>query len=514
LASTVLYYVFNAPIASVWPTWWMAECIGMISLLPIVALYSKRRLRELLRPGRRWEFLAISVFSIGTSVLAMAHMPFPLIVLTIPLLIAALRLNFLGTAFNGLLVFLVILLMSSLDHSPLKSTTLIQSSAQFLAARTLLIASAVLVLGPLLVSLLIEQLRLTITQLHQSKKIFRDSMECASIGMLLINAQGQCFRGNPAAAQLLGYSEEELSDIHMSRLADPDEIPNISREVNAVASGATHKCSFERLYVRKDGTRFWARVSVAAARDDEQQFLYYITQIEDIEERKHEESRRAELQKELEYRARHDSLTGLLNRASFEQTLSDMLAGRNPERRQHSVCFIDLDRFKILNDSAGHAAGDMLLRQIAQRLLLRVRSHDVLARLGGDEFGLILPDCSAEHARRICEQLIDEVNAVHFSWEGSTFTVRASIGVVPFAAGDIALAELMSRADVACYSAKNEGRNCVVIYDDNDSIAARNHQQIQVAASIREALEAGRFTLYAQQITPLQPESNIRPIEL
>src|SRR5690606_14839096 len=314
LASTVLYYVFNAPIASVWPTWWMAECIGMISLLPIVALYSKRRLRELLRPGRRWEFLAISVFSIGTSVLAMAHMPFPLIVLTIPLLIAALRLNFLGTAFNGLLVFLVILLMSSLDHSPLKSTTLIQSGAQYLASRTLLIASAMLVLGPLpvslliaalrlnflgtafngllvflvillmssldhsplksttliqsgaqylasrtlliasamlvlgplLVSLLIEQLRLTITQLHQSKKIFRDSMECASIGMLLTDAQGHCFRGNPAAANLLGYSEEELSDIHMSRLADPDEIPNISREVNAVASGATHKCSFER----------------------------------------------------------------------------------------------------------------------------------------------------------------------------------------------------------------------------------------------------------------------------
>jgi diguanylate cyclase (GGDEF)-like protein len=125
---------------------------------------------------------------------------------------------------------------------------------------------------------------------------------------------------------------------------------------------------------------------VASARDANGKFLYMITQIENIDGRKRAESQREQLQCELEYRARHDSLTGLINRQSFEQTLEAMLNSPTDDR-QHSICFIDLDRFKILNDSAGHAAGDLLLRQIAQRLQQRVRSHDILARLGGDEFG-------------------------------------------------------------------------------------------------------------------------------
>ena len=507
-AALLMHLIFDAPRLDVWLTWWMAECIGMVSLLPIVTQISREKIARLLQPERRWEFLGVCTASTALASLIFLRVPFPFIVMTIPLLIAALRLNFLGTAIAAFLHILVVLFASIGLRSQINTST------EQLAVHTMLVASAVLVLGPLLVSLLIEELRNAIVEVHNSQKLFGASFKYASIGMLLFEPEGQCIRGNPAALQMLGYGENELTSIDGYRIAEPSGGSLALQRAEPVMSGSEPYVRYERVFIRKDGSSFWARVSLSAVRDDNDQLLYVVVQFENIEQRKREEAQRAEMQKELEYRARYDSLTGILNRQSFEHMLGDLLESQHGALRHHSVCFIDLDRFKVLNDSAGHAAGDMLLRKISQELQAGVRNGDILARLGGDEFGILLPDCSAEDARRICAQLIATINNLNFNWEGMTFTVGASIGVVPFSAGSFSLKELMSRVDVACYSAKSEGRNRVVIYDDNNSLAAQNHQQIQVAASIREALETERFALYAQRIMPLNPTIDVFHIEV
>ncbi|MET0377582.1 MAG: EAL domain-containing protein [Spongiibacteraceae bacterium] len=508
-SALAMHMLADAGYADSWRTWWMAECVGMISLWPLAMTFSPRSVRELCSGRQRYEFLGLLLGSLGATYLALNSMPFPFIVMAVPLLLASLRLGTFGTAAIGLAnvaLVLTLMLNHSLNMRPFGSS---------LGHSHILMATALALLGPLMIALLIEQRDRVLHQLRQSERTFRDAMQHAPIGMVLVDADGLCFQSNPAASRILGYTQQELDNLRMRDLAMADELENIAAVVRQVLEGNEPNVSMERRYVCRDGSLIWARMSVAAARNERDEFLYFITQIENIEDRKQNELQRDELQRELEHRARHDGLTGLLNRQSFEHAVEQLLQTGADQTRHHCVCYIDLDRFKVLNDSAGHAAGDLLLRQIAQKFARHVRSHDVLARFGGDEFGLLLPDCPADDAKRIGNMLIDTINAVHFTWENRVFDIGASIGIVPFSAGELTFGELMSRADVACYTAKNEGRNRVAIYDGGDSEPARDHHQIQIAASIREALEAGRFCLYAQQIVPLSAEHRgVRPIEL
>jgi diguanylate cyclase (GGDEF)-like protein/PAS domain S-box-containing protein len=494
-----------------WNTWWMAECVGMISLWPLAMASTRTRFAELFSGQQRRDFMVLLIGSLLATYIALNAMPFPFIVMAVPLLVASLRLGMLGTAAIGLAnVALVLVLML---NQALTFTTF----GTPLGRSHVLMATALALLGPLMIALLIEQRNRVMHQLRQSERTFREAMQHAPIGMMLVDEHGICFEANPAASRILGYTAQELKNLSMRKLVADDELSTIAASVLSIASGAQTHASMERRYIRKDGKEIWAHMAVAAARDESGKFLYYITQIKNIDDRKQYEAQRDELQRELEHRARHDALTGLLNRQAFEHAVEQLLQSDDAGTRQHCVCYIDLDRFKVLNDSAGHAAGDVLLRQIAQKLARLVRSQDVLARLGGDEFGLLLPDCPTDAAQRIGDTLIDAVNGLHFSWENRIFDIGASIGIVPFTAGELPLSELISRADVACYTAKNEGRNRVAMYDCGDSGAARDHNQIHMAASIREALEAGRFCLYAQEIVPLSTDKKknaARPIEL
>lgn len=158
--------------------------------------------------------------------------------------------------------------------------------------------------------------------------------------------------------------------------------------------------------------------------------------------------------RQLSYSASHDALTHLANRASFEKQLRILLQTVNSTHQRHATVFIDLDRFKAVNDSAGHAAGDALLRELASLMLSMLRSSDVLARLGGDEFGLLLPDCNVESARFIATRIISAVNDYHFIWEGRVHRVGASAGITLIDDNNHQAAEVMSQADIACYASK------------------------------------------------------------
>ncbi|MFA5123848.1 EAL domain-containing protein, partial [Zavarzinia sp.] len=171
-----------------------------------------------------------------------------------------------------------------------------------------------------------------------------------------------------------------------------------------------------------------------------------------------------------------------------------------------ALCFLDLDRFKILNDSAGHAAGDALLVEVADCLRRAAREGDMIARLGGDEFALLLADSDIEQAEGIARQVVAALAAIDFCWSERNYRVSASIGIAEIPATPIPVGELMSRADVACYAAKASGRNRISAYRPDESDARRYHRDIQVASSIRPAIAADRFRLFAQRIEFLQPK--------
>ncbi len=217
------------------------------------------------------------------------------------------------------------------------------------------------------------------------------------------------------------------------------------------------------------------------------------------------------LQRKLAHSAMHDALTGLPNRIWFEQRLREACESAREFEQQHALCFIDLDRFKIVNDTAGHAAGDVLLRELGHVIRSQVRPGDLLARLGGDEFALLLRNCSVDQGERVCLKVIDAIRARRFPWEGRVYDVGASVGITAIDREAPPLGELMSRADVACYAAKAAGRNRVSVYRRDESDARRHHRELQVAAGIHSALEANRFRLFAQEIRALAPEAGGTP---
>jgi len=206
------------------------------------------------------------------------------------------------------------------------------------------------------------------------------------------------------------------------------------------------------------------------------------------------------------YHANHDALTGLVNRRQFEAMVDEALQSAKTDRKAHAMCFMDLDNFKIVNDTCGHEAGDELLRQLAQLFDSLVRKSDVLARLGGDEFGVFLYKCSVAEALKLANQIRAEVENFHFLWRENRFTVGVSVGLVVVDDRWESLKTLFSAADSACYIAKNEGRNRVVIYREGDGHASNRNVATRWVEEINSALESNRITLACQKIQPLHDQ--------
>ena len=210
-----------------------------------------------------------------------------------------------------------------------------------------------------------------------------------------------------------------------------------------------------------------------------------------------------QMAKKLRHQASHDELTGLLNRREFEQQVSDAIAESAADGSNHALLYMDLDQFKLINDSCGHAAGDELLRQLASVLQEHIRRADIIARLGGDEFGVLMKQCSVTDAMRLADSLRGAIESYRFHWNGKLLIVGASIGVVPLERGGNTLAQVLSAADNACFGAKDAGRNRVHLYSEADEEIAQRNREMRVAVSLGEAIELNRFRLYCQPITAL-----------
>jgi len=206
------------------------------------------------------------------------------------------------------------------------------------------------------------------------------------------------------------------------------------------------------------------------------------------------------------YHANHDALTGLVNRRQFESLVDQALQSAKTDRKSHAMCFMDLDSFKIVNDTCGHEAGDELLRQLAQLFDSLVRKSDVLARLGGDEFGVFLYKCSVAEALKLANQIRAEVENFQFLWRENRFTVGVSVGLVVVDDRWESLKSLFSAADSACYIAKNEGRNRVVVYREGDGNTSNRNVATHWVEEINSALEENRVFLACQKIQPLHDQ--------
>lgn len=245
--------------------------------------------------------------------------------------------------------------------------------------------------------------------------------------------------------------------------------------------------------VSRTGEHYAVQDSAAPIRDSDGKIHGAVMVFQDVTEAR-------ELNRKISHQARHDTLTGLMNRCAFEERLQNALS-RSQE--QHVLCYLDLDKFKIVNDTAGHVAGDALLKQIAHVLKHRIRDTDALARIGGDEFGLLLENCPLDKATTIAEQIVSAVQDIRFSWKDRIYEIGLSLGLTTISAETDSLEAALSQADVACYAAKSQGRNRVVVYQSDDNDSLRRHQELERVATLRQALENEQFCLYGQPIRRL-----------
>ena len=206
---------------------------------------------------------------------------------------------------------------------------------------------------------------------------------------------------------------------------------------------------------------------------------------------------------EIHFQAHHDSLTHLPNRKEFGHRLHLAVESAQERELEHALCFLDLDQFKIINDTCGHKAGDQLLICISKLIQEKIREHDMLGRLGGDEFGLLLESCSLEKALEISEGIVNLVRNYKFDWKARTFQIGVSIGVVHITKDTDDVTKLMSEADIACYAAKDMGRNRVHVHELNDEHVKKIHQELSWVADIETSLKDNRFKLYIQPIVPV-----------
>ena len=334
----------------------------------------------------------------------------------------------------------------------------------------------------------------------------RAQVTLASIGdgVIRADADGGIDYLNPVAERLTGWTSEQA-------LGQP--VTEVFRIVDEVSrkplTDPVKRCLEERrvvespghaLLLSADGKEYSVRDSAAPINDRKGEILGVVLVFKDVTQLRG-------MEREMIYLASHDALTGLINRREFEIRLKRAIRSARVDGRHHGLLYLDLDEFKVVNDTCGHLIGDELLKQITALLRSRVRRSDILARLGGDEFGVLLEDCPLDQARQIAEEMRRTVREFRFSWKEQIFEVGVSIGLVPINANSGDLNQIMGAADAALYVAKDSGRNRVHEYEQDDTLVAERYGEMQWIHRINRAFEDRRFRLFYQLIQPLAAEN-------
>ena len=309
-----------------------------------------------------------------------------------------------------------------------------------------------------------------------------------------ISADGHVLHCNYFGARYLGYEARALLGRSMLDLYAPDDRPLAMESLAAARDlpGRVHRWDIRQ--VKKNGDIIWMRNTARAVRDGGLDLV--LLTCEDIDDA----YRLSEL---LSFQSSHDELTHLANRKALEQRLQQVIASAQSEHTEHALAILDIDQFKLINDSYGSAAGDDLLREVAELIKQATRKRDTVARIGSDEFAVLLEDCPLALAQQAAETLRGVIESHGFDWQGRSYPVSASIGIVAINDASATPGDVLSLADTACYAAKDSGRNCVHTYEPDNPSVQQRHGEMRWAARINQAMNDGRFELNCQLIAPL-----------
>ena len=341
--------------------------------------------------------------------------------------------------------------------------------------------------------------------LRESEERHRTLVENAPICILQLDIEGHLLSINRAGLDLVRETEAvAVIGLQYTRVFVPKKEESVAEALRQAVSGAPAYIEFTAT-IRQ--VRHIFSASFIPLKESSGRVTNIMGVMQDITDA-------ADLADKLSFQASYDALTGLVNRPEFERRLERVLAGTQDDASTHALCYLDLDQFKVINDTCGHIAGDELLRQLGPLLHNAVRKRDSLARLGGDEFGVLMEHCSIDQARRAAETLRVTVEEFRFVWQDRSFQIGVSIGVVPIDNASQDLAMVLSAADSACYAAKDRGRNRIHVYQPDDHELARRHGEMQWVNRIQSALDENRFVLYQQPIVALRGDGAPTQVEL
>ena len=636
IGSAILVSRYDGTFLSYFFSWYLADAVGILVLLPIALMFRRDALANLASGGGLGRFVLTGMVAIAAVLVVLEVALFPFIFVSLPLIWMAIRLPLFETL---LAIFAVILILGvHFTGAPESIGLPIFSGDEFQKKMAVLSAIVASVIPAYVIAVYTNIERARNAKIVEMESRFRGAVERSPIGILRVSLEGRIVKANQSFCEFVQYDERELSKMTVFDLAN-EEDSKASREfLQNVTHANRDSSSLEKRYVRKDGREVWGRVTCSLARDQKNVPLYLVAQVEDIDWRKSSEEklletkerlqvtlnsitdaviatdteshitfmnpvaeRLAELKlaqllgqkseevcrfslgrtgellenpvveclregcvifgpegavlrgdkgqfsevrysvsplkaesgellgavmvvqdisesrqlvRELSHKTSHDDLTNLPNRDAFIQELERAIREVTELDALHALAYIDLDRFKVINDSAGHLAGDALLRKLSSHLRGFLRTTDCVARLGADEFGVLFRNCSKEQAQLRCQQLIRQISGMRFAWGGRIYDVGASAGVTEISPSNNCLGDLLSQADVACYSAKRASRGTVMVYEVDSSVAAEWHREIFVASSIREALDLRRLKLFAQPIASTGDVASVHHYEV
>ena len=310
-----------------------------------------------------------------------------------------------------------------------------------------------------------------------------------------LEVDGPILSVNRTGARHLGLSVDKLQGCSIFDFVHGDDLTLMQGLFERCLMNPSTVHKQEIRLVCQNGRVIWVRESARRVENDSHHSSLLLVG-EDITEARL-------LSEKIAYQASHDALTGLANRSQFDEHVQQAVALAYTDHSEHVLCYLDLDQFKVVNDTCGHLAGDQLLRQLGKLLRKHIRRQDFVARLGGDEFGVLMNNCSLNEAFKACENLRDLVKDFRFAWEDRSFTIGVSIGISAINGASGNAVNLLKEADAACYAAKDNGRNRVHVFRPDDEELALRQGEMQWVEKIQQGLEQNRFCLYGQPIVAI-----------
>ncbi|MHB8621772.1 MAG: EAL domain-containing protein [Sulfuricaulis sp.] len=385
-----------------------------------------------------------------------------------------------------------------------------QAASEYRAAYSAMVFLTVVIiaLGWLIAWFVINRTRRIENALAQEKELAQITLHSVGEAVIAADGSGNVSYLNPVAERMTGWSSaaacgQPLRQIYCI-INDITRKPLEHPAMLGVLDGPIVGADKHTLLISRTGKEFAIEDTAAPINNSQHQNLGAIVVFRDV-------TNQRTMQNQLSWQASHDSLTGLANRREFEVLLERLLASAKEQDKRHALLYLDLDQFKVINDTCGHVAGDELLRQVASIMHPLIRDSDTLTRLGGDEFGILLEGCSVPQAEQIARKLLQSLEEFRFIWLDKTFRVGVSIGLVAIHAGCGSVSNVLSAADSACYMAKDKGRNRIWIHQDNDREAAHRQGEMEWISRIMRAFDENRFVLYFQRVLPIATASADQP---